>query len=271
MAVTLGLPVAASIRLWWLAIRFAAKGTPGAWVGYTGWLSLLNLFVVPMWWSLCLISKKSGAGLDLVRTAPMAALLLVPLPVSILVSRFINYQSDALIFSKRWRSGDILRLALWRTVSSTFALLAVAMAIDDIYSSNVVGLVWLFVAGCAALIGAVKLRAAEGVSPRPVKSGELYKRASLISKKMGVHLTRVSVVPFGRGRLTNAYGGLTQISVTDDYGHWLHGSELDFVIAHELAHIKNRDAVKTIATVGGMFVAIAAATYVMQRSRCLRG
>jgi Zn-dependent protease with chaperone function len=84
-----------------------------------------------------------------------------------------------------------------------------------------------------------------------------------MSKKMGVHLERVCVVPFGRGRLTNAFGGKTQIAVSDDYGHWLHGSELDFVVGHELAHAKHQHALKSVIMMGGMFAVLSAATFVM--------
>jgi heat shock protein HtpX len=63
--------------------------------------------------------------------------------------------------------------------------------------------------------------------------------------------------------LTNAYGGWAQIAVTDDYGHWLHGSELDFVIGHELSHVKHKDAVKILMAVAGIFVAVGAATFVL--------
>jgi Zn-dependent protease with chaperone function len=63
--------------------------------------------------------------------------------------------------------------------------------------------------------------------------------------------------------LTNAYGGLTQIAVTDDYGHWLHGSQLDFVICHELAHLKQKDALKTLGSIGAIFAAVSTALLVM--------
>lgn len=189
--------------------------------------------------------------------------MLLPLPMSALIARLVTYRADAYVFGKRWTGSDILRLAFWRTVSSTFALLAFAIGIEDIYSKNPVGFAWMFGAGVVALIGRLQLRAAEGLIPLPVKSGELYKRSLVMSKRMGVALRRVCVVPFGKGRLTNAYGGLTQIAVTDDYRHWLHGSQLDFVIAHELAHVKRKDALKTLLAGAGMFLAVAATTFVM--------
>jgi heat shock protein HtpX len=227
------------------------------------WVSPQMIFAVPVWWSLCVVLDKSGFNLSFISAAPSWVLLVLPLSISILIARLVTYRSDAYIFGKHWKGRDILRLAFWRTVSSTLALLFVAVGIEDVYNRNVVGFAWMFGAGTAALIGKVQLRAAEGLTPRAVKSGELYKRSLVMSKNMGVRLKKVCVVPFGRGRLTNAYGGLAEIAVTDDYGHWLRGSQLDFVIAHELAHVKQKDALKTVLAVAGIFVAVAAATFFM--------
>jgi Zn-dependent protease with chaperone function len=60
-----------------------------------------------------------------------------------------------------------------------------------------------------------------------------------MAKEMGTPLKRVYVVPAGRGHLTNAYGLWQSIAVTDNYGKFLNRSELDFVIGHELAHVKS--------------------------------
>lgn len=61
-----------------------------------------------------------------------------------------------------------------------------------------------------------------------------------MAKEMGVTLKRVYVVPAGRGHLTNAFGLSQSIAVTDNYGKFLSRAQLDFVIGHELAHVKGR-------------------------------
>jgi len=261
MAATLLFPPTASMWLRHLANQCAADQQRTKWVGCTRWVSLPMILAVPVWWSLCVLVNKSGANLGFINAAPVCVLLLIPLPTSMLIARLISYRSDGYVFGRQWTGPDIFRLAFWRTASSTLALLIVAVGIEDIYGRNIVGFAWMLGAGIVALVGKMRLRAAEGLVPRPVKSGELYKRSLVLSKRMGVPLKRVCVVPFGRGRLTNAYGGQTQIAVTDDYGHWLHGSQLDFVIGHELAHVKQKDAVKTLATMASMFFVLSAATF----------
>jgi len=138
-----------------------------------------------------------------------------------------------------------------------------AVAMDDIYNRRISGFVWMIAAGIVAMLSRIQLRAAEGLIPRPVKSGELYKRSTVLAKKMGVYLKRVCVVPFGKGHLTNAYGSVSQKAVTDDYGRWLHGSQLDFVICHELAHVKHKDALKTLGSTVAAFAIVSTPLWFM--------
>lgn len=259
----LAFPPAASMWLQHIANRCATTRGRTKWVGYTRRVSPLMMLVVPAWWSISLLIRNSSRNLGFATAVPLWFLLVIPPSLSMLIARLVSYRADASVFGKRWTSRNIFQLAFWRTASSTSALLVVAVAMDDIYNRNIVGFAWMIVAGIVALLGRMQLRAAEGLIPRPVKSGELYKRSTVMAKRMGVRLRRVCVVPFGRGHLTNAYGGLTQIAVTDDYGHWLHGSQLDFVLCHELAHLKQKDALKTLGSIGAMFAAVSTALLVM--------
>ncbi len=261
---TLLFPLASAAWLRFVAKSCAANQQPTRWVRYARWASLQTIFAVPIWWSLSVLLHDSVDNSRLA-SMPLWILLVIPLSTTMLIGRFVTYQSDAYVFGKKWTGGDVFRLAFWRTASSTFALLFVAVGMEQIYAREIAGFLWMFGAALIAVFGKVELRAAEGLTPRRVKSGELYKRSLVMSKKMGVHIERVCVVPFGRGHLTNAYGGIRQIAVTDDYGLWLHGAQLDFVIGHELAHVRRKDAVQMLAIMSGLFVAVAIALMVMPR------
>lgn len=71
------------------------------------------------------------------------------------------------------------------------------------------------------------------------------------------------VVPAGRGHLTNAYGAPHTIAVTDNYGKFLKGAELDFVIGHELGHAKAKHGRKTLLVTAVVIADIALASFVM--------
>jgi len=102
------------------------------------------------------------------------------------------------------------------------------------------------------------VRVAEGIKLQRVKSGEVYKRAFAIAKDMRTPLKRVYIVPAGRGHLTNAYGLSESIAVTDNYGKFLDRAELDFVIGHELGHVKGKHGRKTVLIMAIVFATLAA-------------
>ena len=174
------------------------------------------------------------------------------------MGQFIAHWSDGKILGRRWTTTDLFRLSFWGAFSSAVPLLIFAVGIDTVHARSVVGVLWISCAAILSLIGTVRLRSAEGLKLRAVKSGELYKRSFAKARRMGVHLERVSVVPFGRGRLTNAFGGWRGIAITDDYGHWAQGAQLDFVIGHELAHVQQNHALKKLWLIAGLFSGIAA-------------
>lgn len=263
-AATLLFPIAASLWLRSMAKWLKANRQPSKWVGYARWISALMIVAVPVWWSLTVVLRRSANAVGL-SSVPLWFLLVIPLSTSMLIARLVVCKADAYVFAKKWAGSDVFRLAFWRTASSTIPLLILAAGIERIYDRQITGFAWMVCAAILTVLGKFELREAEGLKPRPVKSGELYKRSMVMSKKMGVRIRQVCVVPFGKGRLTNAYGGIRQIAVTDDYGHWLHGAQLDFVICHELAHVRQKDALRSLAIMGGLFLLVAIVLLVMPR------
>jgi Zn-dependent protease with chaperone function len=156
---------------------------------------------------------------------------------------------------------DILRLAYWRTVSPTVALLFVATGFEAIYNQSLTGVLWLVAAAILAMVGTWRLRSAEGMKLQRVKSGELYKRAFVMAKDMHTRLKRVYVVPAGRGHLTNAYGLSQSIAVTDNYGKFLNRAQLDFVIGHELGHVKAQHGRKKLLIMVAVFAGLTFACF----------
>jgi Zn-dependent protease with chaperone function len=218
----------------------------------------LNLLAVPAWWSLSGAMIESGAKLNPILDWPAWVLLVLPLSVGIAVARFLAYWTDRRIDGRRWTIGDLCSLSLWSSISSTIPLLLFAVGIDAIDNRSLVAILWIGGAGLLTLFAKTSLRAAEGLKPRLVRSGELFKRSFVMAKQMGIHLIGVFVYPTGRGRLTNAHGGAGFIGMTDVCVHWLHGAQLDFVIGHELAHIQQKHGEKERQISAGAYLGVAA-------------
>jgi Zn-dependent protease with chaperone function len=161
------------------------------------------------------------------------------------------------ILQRRWALQDRIRLIWWSTVHPVVTLLMIAVGFQDIFARNLCGVCWLGTAGSIALLAIVRLRYAQGFRLRRVKSGTLYARAMHLAKRMGIRLKRIYVVPPGRGSLTNAFATSQSVGLTDNFGEYLYGPQLDFVIAHELAHVKRKHMRKKLAIMLSVFLAFA--------------
>lgn len=216
------------------------------WAAYRGFGRLILAMTVVCWW---VIWDWRGHS-DLISTVgrrwpatfetpfSWALLFWVPLTLSLGIFLFQCYTVDKAILRLKWTVTETLRQAWWRLVSFVIPLLMVAAGFDSILEGRVRGVVWLFAAGVVARIGTGFLRRAEGMKFNALKSGELRNRALSLANGMGVTLGRVYVVPAGKGHLTNAYGMSNAIALTDNLGKYLTKIQIDYVIAHELAHVK---------------------------------
>jgi len=219
---------------WWIVARRRGR--------------VLLFFLIALWRSLLSVQSWVHQASS---QPPTWALAIVLPSIAVLVYQFIGYSGDAEFLRRRWTAVGMLRLAAWRSFSLYIPLLLLSFGAEDI-QNRLAGIVWMLIGGLTAFVGSLRLRSAEGLKLRPVKSGELYKRALILSRKAEVPLRHVCVVPPGKGRLTNAYGGGRRIAVTEDYGHWLHGPQLDFVIGHE-SHVKDQHGLKKLAAIFGIF------------------
>lgn len=86
-----------------------------------------------------------------------------------------------------------------------------------------------------------------------LKSGEQRNRALKMASRMGITLGRVYIVPAGKGHLTNAFGMSNAIGLTDNLGKYLTKAQVDFVIAHELEHVKLKHGRKDLLLVVAIF------------------
>jgi len=243
-----------------LALHTKESERTAHWTMYIRRMRVLNLLAVPAWWSLSGAFSECVAKRNSTLDLPEWVFLVAPLCLGIAVARFVTCAFDGEIVGRRWTVTDLFRLSFWSTVSTTLPLLTLAGGIDAVYERNMVGVLWVGCAGILALIGKMRLRTAEGLNPRVVKSGELFRRSFAMAKRTGVRLRRVFVVPVGRGRLLNAWGGGGSITMTDVCIHWLHGAQLDFVIGHELAHIQQKHGWRNLRIAGAVYAGIAALT-----------
>jgi Zn-dependent protease with chaperone function len=240
------------------------------WITYRRWIRIILLAAIAAWWA----GSDSDRGAGFIAKLPLHLSWLGPISANAVlfwgvpiagagVIHLGCYWFDKLCLGRRWTLADLIRLAFWQTLSPTIALLLVAAGFDAIYERRLTGLLWLVAAAILALVGMVGLRSAEGMKLQPVKGGDLYKRAFALATVTKTPLARVCVVPAGRGQLTNAYGSWRTIAVTDNYGKFLTMAELEFVIGHELAHVRSRHGPKKMLMLAITFSGMALTSFIL--------
>jgi Zn-dependent protease with chaperone function len=228
-----------ALPVFWVSIRgLSLTGTDeqriNSWFHYRRANQILLLFVSVAW---CAVSEAANVHPLVFWVALLASAFLV---------HAIEGLIDRSVLERRWTGSDVLRQALWGTVHPTATLLLLATGFNSAFGRKPSAFSWFILAAVTAVVGLACLRFAQGFKKRKVKSGTLYVRTLHLAKKMGVRIQRIYVVPSGRGSLTNAFASWRSVAVTDNYGEFLHGPQLDSVIAHELAHAKNRHLQKEL-------------------------
>src|SRR5713226_811181 len=143
---------------------------------------VFRLCVVAFWWMVW-DSPQAPILISLLSPdCPAWLLFWIPPIAGIGLGQLASCLIGRTILEQRWTNLELLRLALWSTVSPTVALLLVANGFEALYRGNLKGILALLLAGVVAVVSNARLKSAQGFHFRKVKSGELYNRAFQLAK-----------------------------------------------------------------------------------------
>jgi len=255
------LPIFLTIGFRWATLRISDKGQRIVWAVYRGLGRFILAATIAGWWviwdlhgrsELLSIAIHNWPGTLEKSSAENLVFWLAP-TVSLAIFLILCYTTDRTLLRQRWSTSELMSRAWWRIVSFVIPLLMVAVGFETIFDGKAWAIVWLLSAGIVAKIGTGFLRRAEGMKFNRLRSGELRNRALNMARQMGVTLGRVYIVPAGKGHLTNAYGMSNAIGLTDNLGKYLTKAQVDYVIAHELAHVNLKHGRKHLVLVFAIF------------------
>lgn len=248
------LPIAAALWFRWAAVRADEARQRVIWAGFRAFGRLIQAAIVAIWWVLWVLAGKSPSSEE------SWHFWLAP-SVSLGIFLLLCSEVDRTLLKLKWTTTDLVRQVWWRLVSFVVPLLMLAAGFELILDRKVGGIAWLLAAGVVSKIGTGFLRRAEGLKFKMLQSGEYRNRALRVARGMDVTLRRVFVVPAGKGHLTNAYGMSNAIALTDSLGQHLNDRQMDFVVAHEVAHVKLRHGRKHLLLVITIFTVTALALF----------
>jgi Zn-dependent protease with chaperone function len=84
-----------------------------------------------------------------------------------------------------------------------------------------------------------------GMQPQALSIGDLRDRAFSLADRLGVKLQQVYLIPSGKGQMANAFARTgNTIAFTDYLLKRMNQREVDFVLAHELTHLRLKHPIK---------------------------
>jgi hypothetical protein len=240
------IPIVLTLSFGWVVLKSNQREQLKTWLVWRGFGRFVLAATVVGWWVIWDLGGHSIIPAGLVRKSPgafdpssvEALLFWLPPVASLGVFLVACYVVDRTVLKQRWSFVALLRRVWWRLVSFVIPLLMVASGFTLIFNGKILGTVWLISAGIISRVGTGFLRWAEGMKFNRLKSGELRNRALKMADHMGVTISRVYIVPAGKGHLTNAYGLSNAIGLTDSVGQHLTKTQIDYVMAHELAQAR---------------------------------
>jgi Zn-dependent protease with chaperone function len=273
LATLLVLPV--TLALWFrqAARQRAEDNRAAAWLSYRRLSRFIMAATVATWWAIWDLNRVGDVLAAFVpwlsgwlgRSSVETLLFWIPPMVSLGAFLVLANATDAALLKLKWTVTAVFRLAWWRLMNFVFPLLLLATGFDDIFHGDLWGCALIIGAGIIATIATIYLRKAEGMKMHEVKSSETRNRALAMARKMKIDLRRIYVVPAGRGHLTNAFGGGGSICLTDNLGKYLDRQQIDFVIAHELAHVQQRHWIKNRLEIIAIFTTMALTAFWFRR------
>jgi Zn-dependent protease with chaperone function len=144
-------------------------------------------------------------------------------------------------------SATLLPLALFLTGLSTM-----------VKGSVQVGVLWMVAAFAVAIVASRARQKLLGMQPQALTTGDLRDRAFAMARQLSVKLQQVYIIPSGKGQMANAFARRGNvISFTDFLLQRMSRREVNYVLGHELSHLKLGHPGKlALAAVVSYFVAI---------------
>jgi len=265
-----------------LRVAAGSSGIPGTlhddragiWFGYWRSLSWLMNGALLAWWAssdvvhlngiLAIVFHLPGdSGSWLLHGTQRMLFWFPPLLITVLCQT-LSHPVQVRVRGLQWTRSEVLQQSIWSVAASWMPLLMFLNGIQELFGgSSRAGVLWIAAAFFGRQYAARRSAAAQGLKPRALSAGALRDQAFAMAAKLHVKLQQVYVVPTGKARLANAFARCgNSVLFTDTLLRNLNRREVDAVLAHEMAHLKNHHPRKLVwAWMGGIFVSIFFSTY----------
>lgn len=269
LAVVLLFPLALFMWLGHKALSADVADKAVVWFSYMRWLQwILNGSLFAWWIALdyCHVEPllrfiSSGTRLAALGAHPVAyqAISWVPPAIVWLLCYRISHPVQQKLRGLRWTKRELTLQALYSVLAGLFPFAMFLTGLRVIPTGGLRNaMYWWVAAFLLRVVAAQALLKITGMQPQALSSGDLRDRAFGLAERLGVKLQQIYLIPSGKGQVANAFARTgNTISFTDFLLKRMSHREVDFVMAHELTHLKLKHPAKLgYAYMSGLFLAM---------------
>jgi Zn-dependent protease with chaperone function len=257
--------------LYWLGRKALSADIPDkavVWFSYMRCLSWTLSGSLLFWWTAVDFFKVNAISQFLsvgTRFAPflahpVAAQIVGWVPPSIvwLLCFRLSHPVQEKLRGLHWTKRELTLQALYSVLGGLIPLAMFFTGISLIISNTTSAAIWFTAAVVVRLFAARALLKLTGMQPHALTSGDLRDRAFALATHLGVKLQQVYLIPSGKGQMANAFAtSANSISFTDFLLQRMSKPEVDYVMAHELTHLKLQHPSKLgMARIGGLILGL---------------
>jgi Zn-dependent protease with chaperone function len=242
-----------ALLVFWMgrkALSSGAQDKAVVWFAYMRYLNwTLNLSLLG-WW----IAADSLHILKLLqffsagtRFAPLWAYTVTPtivrwFPPAIIwiVCLVLSHPVQEKLRGLKWTRRELAMQGIHTFCASLLPLALFLTGLTTLLKGSVrVGMVWMVAAYAVFIIASRARQTFLGMQPHALTTGDLRDRAFDMARKLGVKLQQVYIIPSGKGQMANAFARKGNvISFTDFLLQRMTRREVNYVLGHELSHLK---------------------------------
>lgn len=225
------------------------------------WWAALDFFQVQA----VLRFLAAGSSYVSILSHPAAAQLLGWVPPSLiwLFCQRLSHPVQEKLRGLSWTKRELTLQALYSVLGGFVPFALFLTGITLISSSSSPAAIWFIAALVVRVFAARALLKLTGMRPHALTTGPLRDRAFEMAQRLGVKLQQVYLIPSGKGQMANAFASSKQhISFTDVLLQRMSAREIDFVMGHELTHLKHKHPSKlAMIRLGGLFLGVVLSSF----------
>ena len=255
--------------LYWLGRKaLGADVTDKAvvWFSYMRALSWILNGSLLFWWAALDYFKveailrflAAGTFLAPFLAQPVATQILGWIPPSIvwLLCYRLSHPIQEKLRGLQWTKRELTLQALYSLLVGLFPLAMFLTGLSLLSTPGPSAPMWFVGALLMRVFATQALLKVTGMQPHALTSGDLRDRAFAMAEQVGVKLQQVYLIPSGKGQMANAFASSgNNISFTDFLLQRMNPREVDYVMAHELTHLRLKHPSKLVgARLAGFFL-----------------